>query len=115
MVSLVSCLLQNRNIHFSFDPLSMNSLKFILFSILCLFCGFVVSQDKYNEKCTITSGSGLVVDSCDSSQFLTCNSGYCGCSDPSNQVYGWRYIRDYDKTNSRTKRSPKKGKGNSIF
>jgi len=60
---------------------------------------------KYEEKCTITTGSGISVDSCDASKFLSCTSGYCRCNDPATQLYDYNYA----ESNSRSKRSPKKG------
>jgi len=83
----------------------MKSLLLTL-GIACL-AGWAVGVDQHGERCTVTQGNGIMVDSCDGSKLLTCVSGRCSCDGP-DQIYDFKLVK---KENSRSKRSPKRGKG----
>jgi len=86
----------------------MNSVYLITLSITLLVT--IVSINglgTYDEACTIQTGNGVSVDSCDASKHLACTNGRCQCSDPRNQIYHYRLVETND-SRSRSKRGTKK-------
>jgi len=66
----------------------------------------------YQEKCTIQEGAGIRVDTCDSTKFLSCQTGRCLCNDIGNQIYD--YVKEPIKGRSKRGAKKKGGSGGKI-
>lgn len=87
-----------------------------LLVVIPFFVLFQGSQtaETYEAKCDSApdpNNAGRTVDNCDSEKFLKCYDGRCRCADQTNQIWTYKHVKA--SSSSRSRRSPKGGKGGS--
>jgi len=69
-------------------------MMYAVFTVLALIIISTNGLDNIHERCTISEGGGVTVDSCDGSKFISCQNGRCTCNDAANQIFTYRIEKE---------------------